>query len=236
MPESISAPRRAPTNDLSSDDEIILAYNRLQQKHVPIVEEKINEKPEGMMSTIDGENYQEFLKWMETKQQKKEVRTEKVMPSNDSSDVNVLMVTENSEISDFDDFKDAISEETDEALNVPLFIVEENDTLMLIPTVIEENITHEPSPPVSKSPDDNVLNAKLMLSNEALQIVTNLSTSSMSLASIKSTDESSNKKRPATHKKGPAPPVPTSSSTDVNAIEGFYYDKLTKKHFKETEL
>lgn len=232
MPESIPTPRRASLNELN-DDEIILAYNRLQQKHVPIKEEKINEKPEGL-STINDENYQEFLKWMEMKQ-KSEIedvpRTEeKVMPS---SDVNVLMVTENSEeLSDFDEFKDAISEENDEALNVPLFIIEENDTLVLIPTVIEENI----SPPASQSPDDNVVNAKLMLSNEALQIVTNLSTSSMSLASIKSTDESSNKKRPVTHKKGPAPPVPSATSSNVNALEGFFYDKLTKKHFKETEL
>lgn len=223
MPESIPTPRRASLNELT-DDEIILAYNRLQQKHVP----KIEEKPEG----IGGENYQEFLKWMEMKQ-KSEINDEKVMPS---SDVNVLMATENSEMSDFDEFKDAISvEESDEALNVPLFIVEENgDILTLIPTVIEDNIPHESSP-ASTTPDDNIVNAKLMLSNEALQIVTNLSKSSMSLASIKSTDEASNKKRPATHKKGPAP-SPPSSSSDVNAIDGFFYDKLTKKHFKETEL
>ena len=226
MPESIPTPRRASLNELT-DDEIILAYNRLQQKHGP----KIEEKPEG----IGGENYQEFLKLMEMKQ-KSEINDEKVMPS---SDVNVLVVTENSEMSDFDEFKDAISvEESDEALNVPLFIVEENDdTLTLIPTVIDENISHESSPPPASTspPDDTIVNAKLMLSNEALQIVTNLSTSSMSLASIKSTDEASNKKRPATHKKGPAP-LPPSTSSDVNAIEGFFYDKLTKKHFKETEL
>jgi hypothetical protein len=234
-------PRRTSLNELS-EDEIVLAYNRLQmQKQQPKIENKAK----------DDENYQEFLKWMQMKQKNEDITTvEKVKPSNDESidvaepksektekETNTSATT-TTQHSDFDDFKDAI--ESDESLKVPLVIVEENEVSALIPTVIEDKIiSHEPSPS-SETSDSNVVNAKLMLSNEPLLIVTNLSQSSMSLASIKSTEESGNKKRPATHKKGPAPPPPppcSTSSSDVNVeIEGFFFHKLTKKLFKETEL
>jgi hypothetical protein len=229
------AQRRTSLNELS-EDEIVLAYNRLQmQKQQP--KEKIECKAK------DDENYQEFLKWMEMKQKNEDSATvEKVKEASKDENVDVAesknekteTSTTTTQHSDFDEFKDAI--ESDESLKVPLVIVEENEASALIPTVIEDNIiSHEPSPS-SETSDSNVVNAKLMLSNEPLQIVTNLSLSSMSLASIKSTDESGNMKRRATHKKGPAPPPP-SSSNDVNVeVEGFFFHKLTKKLFKETEL
>jgi hypothetical protein len=207
-----------------------------QQQKMP---KEIDEKPEAA-TKMDDENYQEFLKWMKMKREiesKNSPETEKVKPSNDDVDVVEMKSDEIDQApSDFDDFKDAISDQSDESLNVPLVIVEENEIHeakndnALIPTVIEENISIE-----SKTSEDNVVNAKLMLSNDALQIVTNLSTSNMSLASIKSTDENGNKKRPVTHKKGPAPSPPSTSNV-MPSHDGFYYDKLTKKQFKETEL
>lgn len=250
MPESIPPEifsRKASINELS-DDEIVLAYNRLQMQRKnsipyesnqqPKETKKIDEKPTEATTMMDDErNYQEFLKWMEMKRKnelKNYLESEKVKSSNDDDDVDVVEV-KSDEIdqiqSDFDEFKDAISDETDESLKVPLLIVEENDVKnenALIPTVIEENISNE-----SKASESNVIDAKLMLSNDALQIVTNLSTSNMSLTSIKSTDENGNKKRPVTHKKGPAPSPP---SNVMMPSDGFYYDELTKKQFKETEL
>lgn len=268
IPSQIIAPRRASLNELS-EDEIIFAYNRLLHQQQPkqqqepkprIEEEKVDElKPKRM---IDDENYKEFLKWMEMKRKNEIVEKEKnlpasllneekVIPSNPSNGDDDKVVTEKEKEEnvvdeihqDFDDFKDAISDESsDEVLKVPLKIIEENDEIPLIPTtIVEENISHEPSPPIStfrnssENSKNNVINAKLMLSNDALQIVTDLSASNVSLASsTKSTDDLENRKRPATHKKGRAPLPPTSS--DVNDVEGFYYDKLTKKLFKETEL
>lgn len=243
IPPEMASPRRTSLNELS-EDEIILAYNRLQMQKQQPPKENIENKAK------DDENYQEFLKWMQMKKHNQDTdRVEKVKPNDDEIiaetksekteiETSTNTTTTTTQHSDFDDFKDAI--ESDESLKVPLVIVEENEASALIPTVIEDNIiSHEPSPS-SETSDSNIVNAKLMLSNEPLQIVTNLSQSSMSLASIKSTDESGNKKRPATHKKGPAPPPPPSSSTsssDVNVeIQGFFFHKLTKKLFKETEL
>lgn len=243
MPESIPpeiSHRKAPINELN-DDEIVLAYNRLQmqrnsipfksnQLQQPKETQKIDEKPEATTKMND-ENYQEFLKWMEMKRKNElenSLESEKVKSSNDD----VVDVQ-----SDYDEFKDAISDESDESLKVPLVIVEENEINdakndnALIPTVIEENISNE-----AKASESNVVDAKLMLSNDALQIVTNLSTSNMSLTSIKSTDENGNKKRPVySHKKGPAPSPPSTSNV-ITPSDGFYYDELTKKQFKETEL
>lgn len=258
MPENIPPeiiPRKASINELS-DDEIVLAYNRLQmqknsipsqsnqQQQIPEEIEKKTDVKQKATTMMSDENYQEFLRWKEMKrinEQKKSLENEKVKPSDDD-DINVVEVKsdEDQTYSDFDDFKDAISDEieSDESLKVPLVIVKENElnevknVNALIPTVIEENISNE-----LKASENNVVDAKLMLSNDPLKILTNLSTSNMSLASIKSTDENGNKKRPATHKKGPAPPPPPPASTsNVMPSDGFYYDELTKKQFKETEL
>lgn len=153
---------------------------------------------------------------------------------------------------EFDEFKDAVSDDEDnEYLKVPLIIQEDNEpteieacknnelkinneevqTETLIPTIIEETVTHDNDKNMNTTETEtNTLNAKMMLTNDPLQIVTHLSSSSVSLAS--SLDGSENKiKRPAKHSKGRAPQPPTS-----NVIEGYFYDELTKKHFKETEL
>lgn len=159
---------------------------------------------------------------------------------------------------EFDEFKDAVSEDEDkEYLKVPLIIQEDNETTeietecknnelkvnnekvqteTLIPTIIEEAvITHDNDKNMNiTETETNTVNAKMMLTNDPLQIVTHLSSSSVSLAS--SLDGSENKlKRPAKHSKGRAPQPPSSSSTS-NVIEGYFYDELTQKHFKETEL
>lgn len=237
IPESIppEIPRKASINELS-DDEIVLAYNRLQmQKNsIPSEANQQQQMPKEIdvkaTTKMNDENYQEFLNWMEIKR-KNSLKSEKVKPSNDDDDVDVVeaksVEIEQTQL-DFDDFQDAISDESDESLKVPLVIVEENeinDTKndnTLIPTVIDESISNE-----AKTSENYVVDAKLMLSNDALQIVTNLSTSNMSLASIKSTDENGNKKRPAS---------PPSTSNVIMPSDGFYYDELTKKQFKETEL
>ena len=150
----------------------------------------------------------------------------------------------------FDEFKDAVSGDEDkEYLKVPLIIQEDNEateiknnelktnneevqTETLIPTIIEEAVTHDSDKNIMKETETNTVNAKIMLTNDPLQIVTHLSSSSVSLAS--SLDGSENiVKRPAKHSKGRAPQPPASSS---NVIEGYFYDELTQKHFKETEL
>lgn len=246
MPESIPPEflrRKTSINELTND-EILIAYHRLQMQKYSIPSElnqeqqmqketkTIDEKPKAL-TKMDDENYQEFLKIKLENEHKNSLENEKVKSSKDDDDVHVVDV-KSDEIDqtqwdcNFDEFKDAISDESDESLKIPLVIIEENEMNdnALIPTVIEENLL-----------ESNVIDVKLMLSNEALQIVTNLSTSNMSLASIKSTDENGNKKRPATHKKGPAPSPPSSSSNDVIIpSDGFYFHALTKKQFKETEL
>lgn len=145
---------------------------------------------------------------------------------------------------DFYEFKDAISDdvEDEDYLKVPLMILEEVDIKnvvdesqevektqedSLLPTVIESS--NDDKIESSNAVDDiepNTIEAKITLGNAPLEIVTSLSSSNISLAS--SGDE--RKQRPAKHSKGRAPPPPT------NVIAGHYYDKVTKKHFKETEL
>ncbi|XP_070508236.1 uncharacterized protein [Chironomus tepperi] len=134
---------------------------------------------------------------------------------------------------EFDEFKDAVSEDEDkEYLNVPLIIQEDNETTeiapesknnelkinnekvqteTLIPKIIEDAVAHD-SDKIMKETETNTVNAKMMLTNDPLQIVTHLSSSSVSLAS--SLDGSENKvKRPAKHSKGRAPQPPAASST-----------------------
>lgn len=160
---------------------------------------------------------------------------------------------------DVDEFKDAISDEED-YLSVPLIIHEEQDNddlkkdervqinevnMNVIPTIVEENSTpNEESIKTNEhETESGFVSATLTLSNDTLQITTNLSTSNMSLAS---SDENGNKKKPARHNKGRAPPPPPSSTSTAattsvqtsssNVIDGYYYDELTNRHFKETEL
>jgi hypothetical protein len=161
---------------------------------------------------------------------------------------------------DFDEFKDVISdkeEEDEEYLKVPLVIFEdtvdnERDEEIIscqqggqkpremIPLVIENNNNKcnvdkiEPSNDTATVDDDeqNTIAAKITLSNTALSVVTSLSSSSISLASDRSGDDACSKiQRPAKHSKGRAPPPPPNSN-----VAGHFYDHVTKKFFKETEL
>lgn len=158
----------------------------------------------------------------------------------------------------FDEFKDTISEtDDDEYLNVPLLITEDDvsdvkqvvatDTCQegtdscregvqqagnLIQTVDEsapsQNLAHADGE--SCGPEQQVtIDAKITLSNAPLEVKMNLSASNVSLASDKSGDDG--KKRRANHSKGRAPPPPT-----INVMPGHFYDHVTKKLFKETEL
>lgn len=165
-----------------------------------------------------------------------------------------------------DEFKDAISDDDDngldEYLKVPLIIREDGDVEkteliniestsvqmqsptddgmivcnnnidiegpMMIPTVIESNIAQNDVDDVPS--EQNTIEAKMTLSNAPLEVLTNLSSSSVSLTSNTSAD--SNRKRPARHSKGPAPRPPA----ERNEMPGHFYDHVTEKHFKETEL
>lgn len=221
-----------------TDEEIILTFNRLQMEKESSEPSEIGQELKEMTkidetsTKIDDENYQEFLKWMEVNRKKTQAN-KKVKPSKDvDEDVHVVDESDHKQ-SDFEEFKDAISDESDESLKVPLVIIEENeisgernDNVL----AIEENIFHDSK--LSESVGD----AKLILSDDAVQ---NLSISNTSLVSITLSDENCNKKRPATHNKGPAPPPPPTTAATTNVImqsDGFYYDKLTRKLFKETEL
>lgn len=152
------------------------------------------------------------------------------------------------QVEEFEEFKDVISDEEEsvdekhdeEYLKVPLVIREDDEAKSVelspaIPTVVESELSlidSERSQSVDENSEQNTIDAKLTLSNNApLEVKTSLSSSNFSLASDKSGDDAM-KKRPANHKKGQAPPPPT----NINVIPGHFYDHVTKKHFKETEL
>lgn len=153
-------------------------------------------------------------------------------------------------VEEFEEFKDVISDEEesvdekhDEAyLKVPLVIREDDEAKSsdelspAIPTEVESELSlidSECAQSVDENSEPNTIDAKLTftLSNAPLEVKTSLSSSNFSLASNKSGDDAM-KKRPANHKKGQAPPPPTNN----NVIPGHFYDHVTKKHFKETEL
>lgn len=162
------------------------------------------------------------------------------------------------EATSFDEFKDVISdneEDSEDYLKVSLLIEEETDEIMkqnqvddtnlctdnvksLIPALVETKVVTE----IENSetlPDENMIEARITLKNASLEVVTSLSSSSFSLASEKSLDETGNvRKRPANHSKGRAPLPPQSSAPQsvANVIPGQFYDQVTKKFFKETEL
>lgn len=196
----------------------------------------------------------------------KSVRVEKVNETERLKDVvNVVkdeheeastddVIEHNEAPSDFDEFKDVVSDdEEDEYLKVPLVIREDGDDRKELqvddiktfqdvgkyeedsstPTVVESNIQKEKSLNYATDSEQITIDAKITLTNAPLEVVTSLSSSSLSLApSDKSTDDASNKKRPVNHSKGRAPPPPPPSAV----IPGHFYDHVTKKHFKETEL
>lgn len=152
---------------------------------------------------------------------------------------------------DFDEFKDTISEtDDDEYLKVPLLITEEDvtdDKLAVATNSCQQAVqpadnliqTVEDPDPARNSPQADsespgpeqqvTIDARLTLGNAPLEVKMNLSSSNVSLASDKSSDDS--KKRRANHSKGRAPPPPT-----INVMPGHFYDHVTQKLFKETEL
>jgi len=249
------------------------------------------------------QHYGEFLQWMEAKRTSDEEKVQQQQPPSQSEKVNVINETravvneainvvanenppavseklQKSDI-DFDEFKDAISDEEDDAaaasasaaddyLNVALLIQEDGDDNDNDETLASANELSEDDEPLStattatlatvielRSLDSNALSdaeqqnaeeetiaAKITLSNVApltVVLTSSLSSSNISLASStttdKSVDELGNKKRAATHSKGKAPPPPAAAAAKVvNVIPGHFYDQVTEKYFKETEL
>jgi hypothetical protein len=228
--------RKASINELS-EEEILLAYNRLMKERNPSTVEVRNED-------LSSEVQAEFLRWMEMKRKdgksnapttSTSEKSEKVNTEETSDDkVNVVKEVEAAESNDFDEFKDVISEESEEYLKVPLVILEgadekvdgESSKTDETPTVIESNVTCSIDEIESSndSADKNTIEAKITLGDAPLAVVTTLSSSSISLAS----DDGNKKQRPAKHSKGRAPPPPN--------VPGHFYDHVTMKHFKETEL
>ena len=244
--------RKASINELSKD-EIVLAYNKLQAEKNPNAVEVRNED-------LSSEVQAEFLRWMEMKRKDVKLnalenlegeKSEKVNTEETSEEeMNVVKEVEAAECNDFDEFKDVLSEEDEEDfLKVPLVILEgENEKIeeeekesleerktpeaALVTTLIESNSTCSVNEIESSNDaaEQNTIVAKITLGNSALAVVSTLSSSSISLASDKSGDESSKKQRLAKHSKGRAPPPP-----NIN-VPGHFYDHVTMKHFKETEL
>lgn len=228
-----------------SEDEILLAYNKLMDQKRFKEPKRKDELPSDLK--------EEFLLWMESKQKEQKLNQVNAPKVNNVEDVDEslnVVKSETEEIStknmnaidkteteDFGEFKDVI-EDDKEFLKVPLMIVEDDE-------VNEEKIDEksqetsveleETSKAESKIEETNVdeytIDAKLTLSNAPLEVTTSLSTSSFSLASDKSSEEGSSRKRPATHTKGRAPQPPT-----IEVIPGQFFDTVTKKYFKETEL
>lgn len=219
--------RKASINELSEEN-IFLAYNRIMRERNPSAVEARN-------GDLSSEVQAEFLRWMEMKRKdgnsdapvtSAKEDSEKVNTEETTSDVNVVEEVETAaaENNDFDEFKDVISEDSDEFLKFPLVILEADDEKLdessksdELPTVIQSENEIEPS-------NANTVEAKITLGDAPLSVVTTLSSSSISLAS----DDGNKKQRAAKHSKGRAPPPPN--------VPGHFYDHVTKKHFKETEL
>jgi glutaredoxin-related protein len=217
--------RKASINELS-EEEIVLAYQQVQATR---------------KSSCDSSETlrDEFQRWLEMKKSTSSDEqpkcAEKVKTIDDAEiPVDVVDVVEGDETmhsEDFDEFRDVISDNEEggdeEYLKVPLVILEDEQAMM--PSVIESDIPTEKS----ESPEPNTVEAKITLTNAPLEVVTSLSSSNFSLASDQSGDDTASvKKRPANHSKGRAPPPPTTP----NVMPGFYFDHVTQKLFKETEL
>lgn len=251
--------RKASINELT-EDEIVFAYNKLRMERNPIPFDA-GARSEDLSSELQ----KEFLKWMEMKRSddatsklEKYFKAEKVNIVEESEIPSEVVNVVKDEVDtlddktitdevapDFEDFKDVISDNEDEVseeyLKVSLMIREDGedakhhesdpsrDESLLIPTVIESNIASNEDKTDATDSQPNTVEAKMTLSNAPLEVITSLSSSSVSLASDKSCDEGGNK-RPAKHSKGRAPLPP------MNVIPGHFYDHVTKKHFKETEL
>lgn len=232
------------------------AYNKLMDQKRSATNAETKGKAE-----LPNDLKEEFLLWMESRQKDfsdSPVKASKVNNFDDVNDsLNVVksetkeMTTitpdanDNTETQDFDEFKDVIDDKEDEKefLKVPLMIVEDDEVkaesvdeksqeTSIAPTAESE----DPSKAESSTTDETnfdqyTIDVKLTLSNAPLEVTTSLSASNFSLASDKSSDDGSGRKRPATHLKGRAPKPPT-----IDVIAGQFNDSVTKKYFKETEL
>lgn len=284
-------PRRKGSINELSEDEIVFAYNKLRMEGNPIGADA-SVRNEDLSSEMHKE-FQRWLEMKRkneksnatvTSNSEKASRDEKVNNIDESENPIEVVDVVKSELdvkaehemvsdevtdveaattSDFDEFKDVISdneeqEQVEEYLKVPLMILEDgdvrsgeekqlvddtslclegeqpNDVQSLVPTVIESEASsvNSRTDTIDDVPvlEANTIEAKITLSNTPLEVVTSLSASSISLASDKSCDEAGAKKQKAKHLKGRAPPPPT------NVIPGHFYDQVTKKHFRETEL
>lgn len=252
--------RKASINELS-EDEIVFAYRNLQAEREPIGcrnEDLSTEMQKEFLRWMEMKRKDERKSNATvTSNSEKSTEAEKVNQIDDSEIASEFVDVvkreheqqtvddEASETpSDFDDFQDVISdneeERDEEYLNIPLVILEDGDDkpeqLVVVDEIEscksgEETNEKEEAPCDAFDSSQNTVEAKITLSNAPLKVVTNLSTSSISLASDKSYDEAGcSKHRPAKHTKGRAPLPPT------NVMSGHYYDNVTKKFFKETEL
>lgn len=255
----------APNNEAKADNQIIRSKNQSNTA---------THNPEDVdLLTLDDSNFKSFdddNSVVESLPNDENKKSKDLLVDDITANAENEKKTESDQDMDFEEFKDAISEDDGDYLKVPLIIREENDKSedlkakecegvkcqdnnelstvaatneavteinndAIIPTTIidDENVTT--CADTTQGNRSNTVDAKLTLTNDPLQIVTHLSSSSVSLAS--SLDPSENKiKRPARHSKGRAPQPPAASSAATNVIDGYFYDELTKKHFKETEL
>lgn len=258
-----NSPRRKTSINELSEDEIVFAYNKLRNERNF---NDVKTRNEDLSSEMRAEfqRWMEMKQKDEKSNATMTSNSEKLEKVNteDSAREGLNVVTDEletmtaTENSDFDEFQDVISDreedEDEEYLKVPLVILEDdgknsraNETNLFenkgqkspIPSVIEFNTSdvdnvESLSDSATVVDEENTIEAKMTLSNAPLAVVTNLSSSSISLASDKSSDEASNKKqRPAKHSKGRAPLPPSNTN-----VPGQFYDQVTKKYFKETEL
>lgn len=221
-------------------DETILAEvsKTIEQeiKKVIVLEESTTNDDLNVVTNILNENEQTMSKHMET---------------NITAAVDV--------IADFDEFKDVVSsdeEVNDDYLTVPLFITEEkqqennedvmeNERDLLIKTeVLIPTVSVDEQESVEK---ENIVEAKMTLSNYPLEIKASVTTLNLSNTSLDRSSSTENiMKRPVNHTKGRAPPppppppiaikTPLSEPGDENSLPGLYYDTTSKMHFKETQL
>lgn len=256
--DNANAPRRKASINELSEDEIVLAYNKLKA-------EKNASEMKAKNEDISSEMKEEFLRWMESKRRSEKSnptmtshtkQTEKVITNDETENlsdvINVVKSEHESEAAmdvteqnalDFEEFQDVIEEDDAEYLKVPLVIHEDNDEgkekqvdeensqdKSMIPTVIGSDKQSETElSEAGDSEENNTIDVKITLSNSPLEIVTSLSSSNLSIASSnKSLDDTNTKKPSAKKRRAPAPPI--------DVIPGHYYDHVTKKHFKETEL
>lgn len=263
--EAEDAPSRKMSINEFSEDEIAFACNKLRMERNPIGagsavknEDLSDEVRQEFLKWMRMRRRDENLE----ARSEKALKAEKVNIIDDTESRSEVVEDVESRVTgdaaagtagagDFDEFKDTISEtDDDEYLKVPLVITEDDvsdDKPVVALDSCQEAVqpadnlkqTSEDSEPALNSPQGDsdsceaeqqvTIDAKLTLGNAPLEVKMNLSASNVSLASDKSGDDG--KKRRANHSKGRAPPPPT-----INVMPGHFYDHVTQKLFKETEL